>query len=231
MKPQLRSVLLALLTIMCLTLSIPAFAGYISGPPNGTLGAYFIDNGNSVSNSFFPTTSFLMTGFVFAEWVPAGATPLTVDWAVGTSPFSSDIASGTSTIAPGPPFCLSGAPVGSGFCGNNKGYDVDTSTVTLGSGLFVIAGNNYYLTLTNATDNSGSSSLFDGWDINNGLSLAFDQCGNPHGGLCQAALQGEIPSEAFTILGGGTTPEPGSIMLFGSGILGLAGLSRSKLNR
>ena len=62
MKPQLRSVLLALLTIMCLTLSIPAFAGYISGPPNGTLGAYFIDNGNSVSNSFFPTTSFLMTG-------------------------------------------------------------------------------------------------------------------------------------------------------------------------
>ncbi|HEY5175964.1 MAG TPA: PEP-CTERM sorting domain-containing protein [Terriglobales bacterium] len=36
---------------------------------------------------------------------------------------------------------------------------------------------------------------------------------------------GSIPSEAFTLTGpGGTTPEPSSIMLFGSGILGLAGV-------
>ena len=39
-----------------------------------------------------------------------------------------------------------------------------------------------------------------------------------------------LPSEAFTITGGtGTTPEPSSIMLFGSGILGLAGVLRRKL--
>ena len=54
---------------------------------------------------------------------------------------------------------------------------------------------------------------------------------------------GSIPSEAFTLTGttgttrharhrhGGTTPEPSSIMLFGSGILGLAGVLRRKLTR
>ena len=85
--------------------------------------------------------------------------------------------------------------------------------------------------MTDATDSSGSASLFDGWDINFGPSIAYDQCGNPHGGVCQAILQGEVPSEAFTILGGGTTPEPGSIMLFGSGILGTAGVLRRRLMR
>jgi hypothetical protein len=52
---------------------------------------------------------------------------------------------------------------------------------------------------------------------------------------------GTIPSESFTVLGyentttststttTGTTPEPSSIMLFGSGILGLAGMLRRKL--
>ena len=51
---------------------------------------------------------------------------------------------------------------------------------------------------------------------------------------------GTIPSESFTVLGTntsttttttttGTVPEPSSIMLFGSGILGLAGVLRRKL--
>ncbi|MGB8769522.1 MAG: PEP-CTERM sorting domain-containing protein, partial [Candidatus Korobacteraceae bacterium] len=56
-------------------------------------------------------------------------------------------------------------------------------------------------------------------------------------------LLGAVPSESFTITGGstttsstttsttGTTPEPSSIMLFGSGILGLAGVLRRKLTR
>ncbi len=42
---------------------------------------------------------------------------------------------------------------------------------------------------------------------------------------------GTIPSEDFTIgggSGGGTTPEPSSIVLFGSGLAGLAGLLRRK---
>lgn len=70
------------ITVLCLALSVPSFAQYINGSPNGTFGAYFIDPGNAVSNSFLPTTSGPMTGFAFAEWVPVGKTPLTVDWSV-----------------------------------------------------------------------------------------------------------------------------------------------------
>jgi hypothetical protein len=53
---------------------------------------------------------------------------------------------------------------------------------------------------------------------------------------------GTIPSESFTVLGSegstttststtttGTVPEPSSIMLFGSGILGLVGMLRRRL--
>jgi PEP-CTERM motif len=44
---------------------------------------------------------------------------------------------------------------------------------------------------------------------------------------------GTIPSETFTLTGttgsGGTTPEPASILLFGSGVLGIAGVLRRRL--
>ncbi|HUK73897.1 MAG TPA: PEP-CTERM sorting domain-containing protein, partial [Candidatus Bathyarchaeia archaeon] len=66
------------------------------------------------------------------------------------------------------------------------------------------------------------------WDENSGPSSASENS------------VGTIPSEAFTVLGGtsssttttsttGTVPEPSSILLFGSGILGLAGVLRRKL--
>jgi len=44
---------------------------------------------------------------------------------------------------------------------------------------------------------------------------------------------GAIASESFTLDGrvGGTTPEPSSILLLGSGILGIAGVLRRKLTR
>ena len=46
------------------------------------------------------------------------------------------------------------------------------------------------------------------------------------------SINGTIPSESFTIfgtVGGGSTPEPGSLLLFGSGVAGVvAWLRRSK---
>ena len=58
------------------------------------------------------------------------------------------------------------------------------------------------------------------WDENDGPSMATN------GSI------GSIPSESFTLTGtssGGTTPEPGSILLFGSGALALAGAVRRKV--
>jgi PEP-CTERM motif len=53
------------------------------------------------------------------------------------------------------------------------------------------------------------------------------------GGACGPTLF-NIASEGFEISGNGgtgTTPEPSSILLLGSGILGLAGVLRRKMNR
>jgi hypothetical protein len=160
-----------------------------------------------------------MAGFTFAEWVPAGATALSVNWAVGTTSFGSDIGSGSASGGNFSPvlLCSSGSGFNGGICGGGFGFDVYDTTVNTGA-LNLTPGNTYYLSLTGATDNFGSR---DAWDINSGSSLAYHN------------LLGAVPSESFTINGGGggTTPEPSSIMLFGSGILGLAGVLRRKLTR
>ncbi len=59
-------------------------------------------------------------------------------------------------------------------------------------------------------------------------NIAFNQVGDAFGSWIVAD---GITQEAFRIDGAGTTtPEPGSLILFGSGLLGLAGLVRRRLN-
>ena len=101
--------------------------------------------------------------------------------------------------------------------GNQYGFNVcieegSLSQVNLDAGT-------YWLNLDNAVVNTGDPIY---WDENSGPSSASENS------------VGTIPSEAFTLEGGFTTgsgsvPEPSSIMLFGSGILGLAGVLRRKL--
>jgi len=70
------------------------------------------------------------------------------------------------------------------------------------------------------------------WDQNYGKG-----CGGSDGkgancpSMASESAIGTIYSESFTITGSGTgtTPESSSIMLFASGILGLAGVLRRKL--
>jgi hypothetical protein len=79
-----------------------------------------------------------------------------------------------------------------------------------------------YLTLQNACTTSGcsvSNPIY--WDENSGPSTAYEN------------TLGSIPSEAFTVTGSGSpppnSPEPSSILLFGSGVLGVAGILRRRL--
>jgi hypothetical protein len=101
---------------------------------------------------------------------------------------------------------------------NQFGFDKQVYTFTLSGGPTM--GATFWATLSNAAVANGDPIY---WDENSGPSSAFE------------SSVGSIPSEAFTISGepvtSPTTPEPSSIMLFGSGILGLAGVLRRKLTR
>src|ERR1019366_1583370 len=96
------------------------------------------------------------------------------------------------------------------------------------------AGNTYWLSISNATDASNDGTQ--AWDVPNGGSggpaiCNFRQSGTNFGACIEDGVI--FGGESFTIssLPPATTPEPSSILLFGSGILGLAGILRRRLNR
>jgi len=63
------------------------------------------------------------------------------------------------------------------------------------------------------------------WDENSGKGCGGSGCPSS----ASESMVGTIPGEAFTIGGGGTVPEPSDFVLFGSGIVALAGVLRRKL--
>ena len=211
---KLRIASLSLLVCWAMLAVAPAVADtlYDNGPYNGTADAWTINFGFSVSDSFTLPANSSIAGLNFVYW-DASSTDLltTTDLAFGTTSFGSNLGSRT------------GVAFTSTFLGTNQyGYNLYEA-----SGSFLdIVGEGCpprvlcYLTLSNACTTSGcsvSNPIY--WDENSGPSTAYEN------------TLGSIPSEAFTLTGtsGGTTPEPSSIMLLGSGILGLAGILRRKL--
>ena len=211
---KLRMALLSLLIVVCLMAVVPVLADtlYSNGPYNGTTDAWTINFGFSVSDSFTTPISSSIQGLTYVYWDASSTDILTTtDLAFGTTSFGSDLGS------------MTGVPFTSVFLGTNQyGYNLYEATGTIvqeGCPPHVLC----YVTLSNACTSSGcsvSNPIY--WDENSGPSTAYEN------------TVGSIPSEAFTLTGttgGGTTPEPGSIMLFGSGILGLAGVLRRKPTR
>ncbi len=222
----MRTISFFVLTILCLALCTTAFAGviYDDGPIDGNTNALFIDGpggafGETISDGYVASGSGTPGVLNFGEWVAPGSTPTGVSWALGTTSFASDLGRGSGVA-------------GSTFLGSNPfGFDVYNTQVNLTGAAMQTAGNTYYLTLNGATDSLGGS---DAWDINNGAAACFFE--NPAGsGPCG------FPGESFTVVANtitcGTGPncglpaEPSSILLFGSGILGLVGVLRRKLIR
>lgn len=203
-----------LLLVLSLALALaaaPAFADitlYDNGPINGSVDGWTINFGYAVTDSFTLPSEMTITGFQFGVWAYPGDTPVSVDYSLSASPFG-----GTpSTIALTSTFEYS----------NQYGYDIDQEVA---SGLNIAMGaGNYWLTLQNAVTTQGNP-LY--WDENSGPSQA------------EESALGTIPSESFQIIGftdstattntSSTTPEPGTIMLFGTALIGVAGALRRKL--
>ncbi len=215
---------IVLLTILCLALaSTPAWAApwtYDNGPINGTVSAWTINSGFVVSDTFYAGGT--TTGFSFGAWEALGDSLTSVDWSITTA------ANGGTTIGSGTASTSGGTLTDQHLFGNSQGYVVSLITVT-GLNVTTASDTTYWLNLFNATVPSGDPVY---WDENSGTG-----CGGSGGGANCPSLGydnavGSIPSESFSVSGSGgsgTTPEPGSIMLFGSGVLGLASVLRRKL--
>ncbi len=214
---------IASLTILCLALVvIPAMAdlrpGYDNGPINGTTDAWTINFGYTVSNTF--TGIAFVDFFQIGVWEFPGDALSSVDWSITTQENGGTIlGSGTA----------SGHNVIDKFLSTNQyGYNIDQISVG-GLGVNLNSNTTYWFNLQNATVPSGDPVY---WDENSGV-----MCGGTGGGAnCPAQASesavGTIPSEAFTINSAPPppVPEPGGILLFGSGVLTFAGVVRRKLH-
>ena len=217
---------IASLTILCLALAaVPALAQsqfYENGPINGTTDAWTINFGYVVSDTFFTNNYNVVTGFNFGVWEFPGDSLMSVDYSITDSenaPCPSELCLGNGTVA--------GKNLIDNFISSNQfGYNIDSANALI-PGVQVPEGVELWLNLSNAVVPSGDPVF---WDENSGAGCNSPQCPSS----ASESSVGTIPSESFTMFGtqsstSGTTPEPSSIMLFGSGILGLAGLLRRKL--
>jgi hypothetical protein len=211
---KLRLVVISL--AISLLLTIPAFADIVlfdDGATNGQFNALFIDGPNGqvwnqyISDGFTATGGGVATSLDFGMWVPTGTLPVSVSWWLGTSAFAGDIGSGSV------------AQVNYTYFGSSAyGYDVYNIHIDGLSGN-ITQGQTYWLSLGNATDNFGTG--YDGWDANYGPATCNFNQGGVNYGDC-----GLGSGNAFTLYG---TPEPGTMVLLGGGILAAAGALRRKI--
>ena len=152
---------------------------YDNGPYNGTTDAWTINFGFATSDSF--TGSGNVTGLHFVYWDASSSDLLTsLDMAVGSTSFGGSFQTSTG--------------VTNTFIGVNQyGYALFQADATFPSA----GGGPGYITLANACTTSGcsvSNPIY--WDENSGPSTAYE------------STLGSIPSETFSLTGGGNSCMP-----------------------
>jgi len=190
-------------------LPVPASAATLfdNYPISATQPAFVINLGNWASDSFTLAGADSVNGVNFGAWLDLGDTITTVDWSLGTLADGSDRGSGTATVNNIFDFAASI---------NGVTYNIYSENFSLGP--LAMGPGTYYLTLQNAVVTTSGDEA--GWDVNNGPVDAWTSTK----GHVSANCDGDTCGSSFQILG--DVPEPGSLILFGSGMLVLAGALR-----
>jgi PEP-CTERM motif len=166
-----------------------------------------------VSDSFLVADNSNIQDLHFTYWDASTTDVLTtVDMQIGSTSFG-----GTTQTLTG----VTNTELGI----NSYGYAIFEASYAFASVPWSSAG---FLTLSNACTTSGCSvtnPIY--WDENSGVDCPSPGCPS----IAFDSSVGSIPSKTFTLgnSSGRTTPEPSSVVLLGSGILGLAGILRRRL--
>jgi hypothetical protein len=202
--------------------AVPAVADstvYTSGSSTWEFDSWDISFG-SVTDEFTLNQAETITGFTIDVWISSGDPVTSVDYSFGTTAYDTSLATGTATTT--------GAL---DVASNDYGYAVYTETASSITPVSLAAGT-YWFTLQDAVWSDGEDVS---WDENDGSSIGYSgEVGGPIGDFdCTydygCGLSG---GETFTLTGNSSTspvPEPGSLLLLGTGLAGLAGLIRRKI--
>ncbi len=188
---------------------------YDNGPVNGQVDAFTINFGFSVTDSFTVSNgNGNIGGMDFYAWLEPGDVATSIEVQIGNQAFGNNLMDMTVALTQSSCFV------------NHFGFEVCRESSTFNGPS--LSNGTYWVTLSNGIVNDGDPMY---WDENSGAG-----CMSPG---CPSQAQndtGSIPSEAFTLTAQGTTtstgstPEPGSILLFASGFFGVAALLRRKLS-
>jgi hypothetical protein len=218
MKSRITSLTLVATLSLFVSLTCQSSAAqtlYDNGPINGEFDAWAINFGTIVSDSFtISGGTSTVTGMSFGAWLLPGDIMSSVEISItsaedgGTSYFDQVVSITQSGCNP-----------------NNSGFNVCTET-----GMFngpELNNGAYWVNLQNAEVTDGDPTY---WDANSGIGCTSPGCPSS----ASTNEIGTIPSESFSILGTaqtgtGSTPEPTSLVLFGSGVVAVIGMMRRKL--
>jgi PEP-CTERM motif len=220
MKISIASRTTLLLIAFAAVVLVPASAQviYNDGPINGTTDAWTINFGFITSDTFTVSSgNSTLTGLSFGAWLFPGDILQSVQLTM-----TSEADGGTIYFNQVVSFTASGCS------GNQFGFNVCTESGSF-SGPTLLNGT-YWLNLQNAIINDGDPVY---WDENSGVGCTSPGCPSQaqQNGCLKGSDQPCIPPESFTLYGEpvGTVPEPSSVLLLGSGILGVVAVVRRRL--